>query len=300
MLRIAWNDRYILTLPPGHRFPMQKYELLPHQLLHEGTIEKANLFSPCSEVSEFVLSTHAASYWNKLKTLTLSPREVRRTGFPLSQELIDREVTIVNGTLACVDYAMEWGIAMNVAGGTHHAFTDKGEGFCLLNDQAIAAKYVLSKKPEGKVLIVDLDVHQGNGTAEIFKEESRVFTFSVHGANNYPALKEHSDLDVPLPDHTGDATYLATLENILPGLMERIKPDFIFYQAGVDILSTDKLGKLDVSREGCKARDLIVLSLARKYRVPVVVCMGGGYSPEIKDIVEAHSNTFRLAQDLFF
>ena len=300
MLKIAWNRSYVLPLPAGHRFPMLKYELLPEQLLFEGTIKEDNLFSPEVAVADSVLDTHTTEYWIKLNTLALSGREARRTGFPLTRELVDRETTIVNGTIACVDYALRWGIAMNIAGGTHHAFTDRGEGFCLLNDQAVAAIYFLRKHPGRKVLIIDLDVHQGNGTAQIFHDNPDVFTFSIHGVNNYPLIKEQSDLDIGLPDFTDDVHYLAVLDSALGKVFDQFAPDFIFYQSGVDVLASDKLGKLSLTREGCRQRDLLVMTLAQRNRIPIVVCMGGGYSPQLRDIVEAHANTFRLAQILYF
>jgi acetoin utilization deacetylase AcuC-like enzyme len=279
---------------------MSKYELLPQQLLHEGTIHSDNIFNPGPVGERWILNTHTAEYWNKLRTLSLSAQEIRRTGFPLSRDLIEREVIIMNGTIMCTHFAIEYGVAMNIAGGTHHAFTNRGEGFCLLNDQAIAAHYLLTNGLAKQVLIVDLDVHQGNGTAEIFLNEPRVFTFSMHGANNYPLVKEQSDLDIALPDGADDAFYLATLDVNLKHLLEYVQPDFIFYQCGVDILATDKLGKLSVSMEGCRERDRTVLTLARENRIPIVASMGGGYSPNFKDIIEAHANTYRLAQHIFF
>jgi acetoin utilization deacetylase AcuC-like enzyme len=279
---------------------MSKYEVLPQQLLHEGTIHSENLFQPTPIDEHWILRTHEESYWRKLETLTLNPAEVRRTGFPLNRELVAREVTIVHGTLLCALFALEHGVAMNIAGGTHHAFTHKGEGFCLLNDIAIAANYLIDKKLARQILVVDLDVHQGNGTAQIFRNESCVFTFSMHGSNNYPLIKEESDLDIGLPDHTNDHFYLKTLDIHLKNLIDRVQPDFIFYQSGVDILETDKLGKLSISREGCKKRDRLVLEEARRNKIPLVVSMGGGYSPEFRDIIEAHANTYRLAQEIFF
>lgn len=300
MLKIAWTEKYVLPLPPNHRFPMSKYELLPQQLLHEGTISRANLFHPGPVEEKWILKTHASDYWARLRTLSLSAQEIRRTGFPLSENLIEREIIIMQGTIMCTHFAMEFGIAMNIAGGTHHAFTNRGEGFCLLNDQAMAANYLLANDLAKQILIVDLDVHQGNGTAEIFRNEPRVFTFSMHGANNYPLVKEQSDLDIALPDKADDNFYLTTLDVNLKHLLDYVKPDFIFYQCGVDILSTDKLGKLAVSREGCKERDRLVLSLAKSHKIPLVASMGGGYSPDFRDIIEAHANTYRLAQDIFF
>jgi acetoin utilization deacetylase AcuC-like enzyme len=300
MLKIAWSPEYVLPLPPNHRFPMSKYEVLPQQLLHEGTISSSNIFAPGKISDDWILSTHRADYWEKLRTLSLSPKEQRRTGFPLSEVLIQREMVIANGTIECVKYALQYGIAMNIAGGTHHAFTDRGEGFCLLNDQAIAANFLLRENRAQRILIVDLDVHQGNGTAEIFRYDPRVFTFSMHGANNYPLIKETSDLDIGLPDGADDAFYLSTLGANLNHLMDFVKPEFIFYQSGVDILATDKLGKLSITREGCKRRDQIVLRVAHSNKIPIVVSMGGGYSTDFRDIIEAHANTYRVAQDMFF
>lgn len=278
---------------------MSKYEVLPEQLLHEGTITDANIFRPEKIERDLVLLTHTAEYVRRLETLSLSPAEVRRTGFPLSHAVVDREFHIVNGTVACARYALVNGIAMNIAGGTHHAFTDRGAGFCLLNDMAVAANILLAEGSVRQVLIVDLDVHQGDGTAEIFAGNPNVFTFSMHGEKNYPLEKQMSDLDIPLPDFTGDDVYLHTLEESLKMLIDRVQPDFVFYQAGVDILETDQLGRLSVSREGCRRRDRIVLTAARNNRIPITVSMGGGYSREFRDIIEAHANTFRVAQEIF-
>lgn len=300
MLKIAWSEAYVLPLPPGHRFPMSKYEILPQQLLHEGTITNGNIFHPAPLEKKWILATHDSDYWNRLSSLSLTPQEIRRTGFPLTDQLVKREIIIANGTLQCALNALQYGIAMNIAGGTHHAFTNKGEGFCLLNDMAIAANYLLGEGLAHRILVVDLDVHQGNGTAQIFKDDNRVFTFSMHGAHNYPLQKERSDLDIGLPDHTNDKFYLSVLEVNLKNLIERVQPDFIFYQSGVDILETDKLGRLGVTLAGCKERDRIVLQAAKENKTPLVASMGGGYSHDFRDIIEAHSNTFRLAQEIFF
>jgi acetoin utilization deacetylase AcuC-like enzyme len=300
MLKIAWHEKFAHPLPAGHRFPMLKYELLAEQLLYEGTITTANLFCPAPLAEPDILLTHDPVYWDKLKHLRLSAAEIRKTGFPLSRELVEREVVIMNGTVQAALFALEFGIGMNIAGGTHHAFTDRGEGFCLLNDIALAADYLLHHRGIHKILVVDLDVHQGNGTAQIFRHEDRVFTFSMHSGHNYPFHKEQSDLDIPLPDGTTDAAYLQLLGDTLPRLLEAVAPDFVFYQSGVDILATDKLGRLQVSPAGCKARDRLVLESCRRHHLPVAVSMGGGYSEKVADIVEAHANTFRLAQYLFF
>jgi len=300
MLKIAWSSSYVLPLPANHRFPMSKYEVLPQQLLHEGTITESNIFEPEIVRQDWILRAHDSSYWDRLNSLTLTPKEIRRTGFPLTRELVDREVRIMSGTLQCTEFALKYGIAMNIAGGTHHAFTNRGEGFCLLNDIAIAAHYLLERERVKKILVVDLDVHQGNGTAEIFRNDTRVFTFSMHGANNYPLIKENSDLDIGLPDYANDQFYLSTLDVNLKNLIDQVQPEFIFFQSGVDILNTDKLGRLSVTREGCKQRDRIVLEISRKNRIPLVASMGGGYSPDFRDIIEAHANTYRLAQEIYF
>lgn len=297
-LRIAFDPIYAHPLPEGHRFPMLKYELIPQQLLYEGTITENNLFAPkpCSE--DVVLLTHTQEYVNKLIHQTLSAKEQRHIGFPQSPALTQREFIITQGTIDCCFHAVQNGVAMNVAGGTHHAFADRGEGFCLLNDFAVAANYLLHQKLAQKILIIDLDVHQGNGTAKLFESNDAVFTFSMHGRNNYPFHKERSDMDVELEDGTNDEVYLKKLKAHLPQLLETFKPDFAFYLAGVDILETDKFGKLKVTMQGCKERDRIVFSLLHQHKVPCAVSMGGGYSPLVKTIVEAHCNTFRLAKEI--
>jgi acetoin utilization deacetylase AcuC-like enzyme len=300
MLKIAYDTIYAHPLPEGHRFPMLKYELIPAQLLHEGLIGEENLFSPGVLDEEAILYTHDKSYWEQLRDLTLPPREQRRTGFPLSAKLVEREIRIAKGTIDGCEYAKSFGVAFNVAGGTHHAGTNWGEGFCLLNDQAIAANYLLSNKLSSSILIIDLDVHQGNGTAQIFENNTNVFTFSMHGANNFPFRKEKSNLDIPLHDGIGDDEYLGFLKEILPKLVKQQQPDFIFYLSGVDVLASDKLGKMSLSKNGCKERDSFVFEQCIKNKIPVQVSMGGGYSPDIKDIVEAHCNTYRVANELYF
>ena len=299
MIKIAYHPSSAHDLPEGHRFPMLKYELIPEQLLHEGTLSPDHFFDPSYCTEEVLLLTHDAVYLEKLQQQSLSPSEQRKIGFPQSVALTKRELMITQGTMDCCLFALENGIALNVAGGTHHAFADRGEGFCLLNDMAVASNWLLKKGLAKQILIIDLDVHQGNGTAKIFEQETRVFTFSMHGAHNYPFHKEISDLDVPLLDGTDTNTYLSKLKENLPELLDKLEPDFAFYLSGVDILDTDKFGKLKVSMEGCKQRDAFVLESLKEKSIPVTVAMGGGYSPDIKTIVEAHCNTFRIAKDLF-
>lgn len=299
MLKIAYEEIFCHPLPEGHRFPMEKYHLLPRQLLHEGTVDESSFFKPEIIKDDLILAVHDAEYLSKLRALNLSKKEERKTGFPLTEALVRREISIASGTVKATEYAEQFGVAMNIAGGTHHAFYDRGEGFCLLNDQAIAAANLLSKGKFKSILIVDLDVHQGNGTASIFKDNSQVFTFSMHGAKNYPLEKENSDLDVELEDGIQDHKYLYLLEKHLDVALEMSHPDFIFYQSGIDILATDKLGRLGISIEGCKRRDEILFKKAIALDVPVVCCMGGGYSKDIRHIVEAHANTYRMAQFLY-
>ena len=280
---------------------MLKYELLPKQLLHEGTCIEDNFFEPVKMLNENpILAVHDANYFYDLLNITLDQRAARKIGFPLSELLIEREIIIADGTIKASEYALKYGIAMNIAGGTHHAYTNRGEAFCMLNDQAIGARFLLNNGLVKKVLIVDLDVHQGNGTAEIFNNDSAVFTFSMHGKNNYPFKKEQSDLDIELDNNVGDSEYLSILKKVLPQLIEKEQPDFIYYLSGVDVIATDKLGKLSLTIEGCKQRDQFVLEICKSQNIPVMCSMGGGYSPDIKVIVGAHANTYRLAQDIFF
>ena len=299
MLKIFHSDRFVPQLPEGHRFPIIKYQLIREQLLYEGTVEERDLeeSTPCEEKN--ILAIHDADYWESMKTLSLTPRQIRRIGFPQSEQLVERSRRSCQGTFEAALNACQHGIGLNIAGGTHHAYRDRGEGFCFLNDQAITASYLLNEKIANQILIIDLDVHQGNGTASIFADDERVFTFSMHGADNYPLKKENSDLDIPLPTGTEDRLYLDTLDETLPRLFDQIKPDFVFFQAGVDVLATDRLGKLYLTREGCKLRDRIVMNICRKRNIPLAVSIGGGYSVRLLDTVEAHTNTFRVARELF-
>lgn len=299
MVKIAHSSIYAHPLPEGHRFPMLKYELIPEQLLYEGSISESHLFAPEKCAAEDILLTHDEAYFLRLMEQQLTASEQRVIGFPQSEQLTNRELIITQGTIDCALFALEHGCAMNVAGGTHHAFADRGEGFCLLNDMAVAANYLLHRNLAKKILIIDLDVHQGNGTAKLMENTAEVFTFSIHGKNNYPFRKETSDLDIGLEDGATGPEYLEVLMSTLPALVDKVQPDFVFYLSGVDVLATDKLGKFKLSLDDCKQRDKLVLDLVHQHKIPVTVALGGGYSPDIKDIVEAHCNTFRLALDLF-
>ena len=300
MLKIAFNNNYIHPLEENHRFPMIKYELIPEQLIRENTCSDKNFFKPEMIDEKIVLKTHQLQYFDRLKKQKLSSKEIREIGFPLSKDLYIREMTISKGTIDCVNFSIDNGISMNIAGGTHHAFYDRGEAFCMLNDQAIAANYILDNGLGKKILIIDLDVHQGNGTASIFKNNNSVFTLSFHGKNNYPFRKEKSDLDIELEDNTNDEIYLNLLMETIPKIIDKTEPDFIFYLSGVDVLKNDKLGRLSMSIEGCKERDKYILETCYNNSIPIQISMGGGYSSILKDIIEAHSNTFRLAQEIYF
>ena len=299
MLAVAYDPIYRLPLPERHRFPMDKYDLLPRQLIHEGICQIEDFYAPTKAPLSAVLAVHDDEYVTRLQNEKLSPKEIREIGFPLSTQLIAREFIIAGGTIWGCHQALKRQIAFNVAGGTHHAFRARGEAFCLLNDQAIAAQYLLDQGLASKILMVDLDVHQGNGTAEIFRDQDQVFTFSMHGAKNYPFRKEKSNLDIALPDGTTDTEYLTVLEETLDRLIREQKPDFIFYLSGVDVLATDKLGRLGLSMEGCKERDRIVLTKCHTEHIPVQCSMGGGYSESLKIIIEAHANTYRTAVAVF-
>ena len=279
---------------------MIKYDLIPEQLLRENTCNQDNFFKPFELDDEVVLLTHDYDYYRRFSSLLLTKKEIRPIGFPMSKELVKREKKIAQGTIECLNFSLKNGISMNIAGGTHHAFKDRGEAFCMLNDQAIAANYLINNNLANKIIIVDLDVHQGNGTASIFNNKKNVFTISFHGEKNYPFKKEKSDLDVGFLDKTDDKTYLNKLKEILPKVVDDFEPDFIFYLAGVDVLENDKLGRLSLTIDGCKKRDKFVLELCKKNNIPLQISMGGGYSVNIKDILEAHSNTYRLAQEIFF
>jgi len=300
MLKIAYSDVFRYSVPEKHRFPMQKYIMIPERLLAEGTINQDNFFAPARLREDEILTTHTAEYWHQLKTQTLPRKAARAIGFEMTPQLVERGRYIAHATYECALYAQQYGVAMNVAGGTHHSFAGHGEGFCVFNDVCIASNLLLNRGQAKKILVIDLDVHQGNGNASIMTDEPRVFVFSMHGAKNYPFRKQVSDLDIELNNDTGDAEYLQILENTLPRLIAEVAPDMIFYQSAVDVLATDKLGKLGLTQAGCKARDEYVLQQAKAANIPVAIVMGGGYSEDIEDVVEAHCNTFRLAQQIFF
>jgi len=299
MIYIAYSPEYYQPLPEGHRFPIQKYPGIKERLLNEGIFSHRNFFEPKVKDDYMVSLVHDMGYVEKLNKRESIEVEERRIGFPLNKAFINREKLICAGTAQASLFAMENGVSFNIAGGTHHAHKDFGEGYCIFNDIAVAAKYLLKETEIKQILVVDLDVHQGNGTATIFENESRIFTFSMHCENNFPLRKAKSDLDIPLDHHTNDSEYLGILKEQLPKLIERVKPDFIFFQSGVDILSNDKLGMLKVSKEGCAQRDRMVLETAKKHKIPLTASMGGGYADNLDDIIEAHCNTYKIAKSIF-
>ncbi|UTO06063.1 histone deacetylase [Moraxella sp. FZLJ2107] len=298
MLKIAHSPIFCHAVPDGHRFPMAKYRLLPERLLADGIIRADDIFAPQLLSADEILTTHTAEYWHKLETQALSAKEARAIGLPMSPELVLRERYICHATYECALYAKQYGISLSTSGGTHHAFADRGEGFCVMNDICVASNLLLKRNQAKRILIVDLDVHQGNGNAAIMADNPAVFVFSMHGEKNYPYHKPKSDLDIALADDTGDDEYLEILSNTLPKIIAEFTPDMIFYQAGVDVLAVDKLGKLSLTLDGCYQSDEIVLTMAHQLGIPVAVVMGGGYAPDIDVIVQAHMGVFGVARSL--
>lgn len=296
MIKIAYHTIYKYPLPDNHRFPMGKYDLLKEQLLYEGSFTEAHFFEPKSMEYDLLRLTHSQDYLDKLYNQTLTKNEIRAIGFPMTPLLVERGTHIAEGTYQCALHALDYGIGLNIAGGTHHSFADRGEGFCIFNDIALSANNLIHRHSIKKILVIDLDVHQGNGTASIFAKNDKVFTLSVHGAKNYPVRKEKSDLDIGLADYTGDNEYIDCIQSTLPKLIDAVKPQIIFYQSGVDVLASDKLGRLSLTPQGCKTRDEIVFDLANKHHIPIVASMGGGYSEKMSDIINAHANTYRVAR----
>lgn len=299
MYSIAFHPKYAHPVPEHHRFPMAKYELLPQQLLYQGIVKQEQFFEPRQVALRHVYSVHDKSYVDSFVNLNLDSRAARRIGFIQDSPIVTRELLLVQGTIDGAVNALKDGIAFNIAGGTHHACKAHGEGFCMLNDQAIAAQYLIDHTDIQKVLIVDLDVHQGNGTADVLHNHPQIFTFSMHCQSNYPFHKKQSHKDIGLPDGTDDSSYLSILSEHLSSIIASFKPEFIFYQAGVDIIQGDKMGKLGCSIEGCKARDRFVFEIARQHNIPVQCSMGGGYAQNIQTILNAHTNTYIAANEVW-
>lgn len=294
-MKVCYTDRYMVPLAATHPFPMPKYKMARDRLLAEGSITYWNLIEPSLVSEQDILLVHTPEYWFRCVKGELSEREIRRIGFPWSEGLVRRARAAVQGTIIAARNALRDGVASNLAGGTHHAYPDHGEGYCVLNDIAIATRVLQRDGLAERVAVIDCDVHQGNGTAAIFQHDPNVFTFSIHGEKNFPARKERSKLDIDLPSGVGDEEYLGILRDHLPRILDEFRPHFVFYQAGVDPFERDRLGKLKLTMEGLRRRDEFVIFNCRARGIPVVTTMGGGYAKEIEYTVEAHCNTVRVA-----
>jgi acetoin utilization deacetylase AcuC-like enzyme len=294
-MKAFYSDLFELPLPEGHRFPMQKYRLLRERIVAEGIIPPENLIVPEAATDAQLILVHSPDYVHKVETGQLSEKEIRRMGFPWSLQLVERSRRSVGGTISACRAALHDGIAANLAGGTHHAFPDFGAGFCVFNDVAVAAHVMLDEGRAQRVVVIDCDVHQGDGTAAIFADDARVFTFSIHGARNFPFHKQQSDLDIELEDNTGDKDYLAALETGASYAVELAGADLAIYLAGADPFSEDRLGRLAVSKAGLRDRDRFVIGTCHEKKLPVAVVMSGGYARDMGDIVEIHAETVRTA-----
>jgi acetoin utilization deacetylase AcuC-like enzyme len=297
-MRVCYTPRYYADIGEEHVFPIRKFELVRDRLLGEGTLAPDEIVEPREAAVEDVLLVHTDDYVTRLRAGALTPREIRRLGLPWSKALVRRSFLATAGTIAAARFALRDGVASNLAGGTHHAFPDHGEGFCVLNDVAVAVRVLRRERLVRRVGVVDLDVHQGNGTASIFAEDEDVFTFSMHGAKNYPLFKQRSTLDVELPDGTADEEYLEALARSLPRVFEHA-PELVFYLGGADPYVGDKLGRLALTLAGLRARDDFVLTECRTRGLPVATVMSGGYAADINDTVEIHCNTIRAAKSVF-
>jgi acetoin utilization deacetylase AcuC-like enzyme len=298
-LRVFYSPYYYADIGENHVFPIRKFELVRDTLLEEGTLKTDEIVEPEPASIEDVRLVHTEDYISRLTDGTLTAKEIRRLGLPWSKSLVRRSFLATSGTINAAKSALENGAASNLAGGTHHAFPNRGEGFCVLNDVAIAIRVLQRDGSAKRFLIVDADVHQGNGTAFIFQNAAEVFTFSMHGAKNYPLFKENSTLDIELPDKTGDTGYLQILSQNLPPIFAH-EPDIVFYLAGADPFEKDKLGRLSLTKAGLQRRDELVLEYARAHSIPVVTVMSGGYAADIADTVEIHCNTIRTVKNVFF
>lgn len=294
-MHICYSDHYQIPLSPTHPFPITKYKMARDRLLAEGIITHWHLTDPGLASHEDILLVHERDYWFRCVNGELTAAEVRRLGFPWSAALVRRTRAAVQGTITAARYALRDGIASNLAGGTHHAFPDHGEGYCVLNDIAIAIRVLQRDRLARRIAIIDCDVHQGNGTAAIFQNDPAVFTFSIHGEKNFPRRKERSSLDINLPDDTDDQEYLRLLREHVPTILADFRPELVFYQAGVDLHERDRLGRMRLTLTGLQQRDELVIGACRAAGVPVATTMGGGYGRDISETVEGHCNTIRTA-----
>lgn len=296
-MRLFYSERRELSLPENHRFPVEKYTMLLEAVESSNWLEEGNLQGSGPASDEQLLLVHTDDYLNRMETGAMSEREMRRIGFPWSCELVERSRRSVGASISAARSALEEGVAANLGGGTHHAFPDHGEGYCVFNDIAVAARVVQAEGLARKVLILDCDVHQGNGTAAIFALDSNVFTFSIHGEKNFPFHKQASDLDIPLPDGCGDEDYLKTLQTGLKNCFNQFTPDLVFYIAGADPYAGDRLGRLQLSKDGLAVRDEMVIKACREEDVALAAVMGGGYARRLEDTVTIHLETLRIANE---
>jgi acetoin utilization deacetylase AcuC-like enzyme len=298
-VKVSYSGRYFCDIGEGHRFPIAKYERVCNRLVDEGTITREDAVVPEPATDEQLRLVHTDDYVHRFTHGGLTEREIRRIGFPWSPDLVTRSRYSVGGTLEAARRALDCGYSANLAGGTHHAFADHGEAFCTLNDMAVAIRVLRRERRVRRVAIVDCDVHQGNANAEIFADDRETFTFSMHGAGNYPLFKKTSSLDIELPRGTTDEAFLAALDAVLPGLLDRFCPDLVLFQAGVDPHENDRLGTLALTIDGLAARDRYVFEACRAAGVPVVSTMGGGYGRDLALTVDAHCNTIRVLRSVF-
>jgi acetoin utilization deacetylase AcuC-like enzyme len=294
-MNIFYTDQFVLPLPPGHRFPMEKYGLLRKRVAESGMVGAAEMIVPEAAGDEQLLRAHDMDYLHRVTFGTLTEAEIRRIGFPWSTGMVERSRRSCGATIAACRSALVDGVAVSLAGGTHHAFHDAGEGFCVFNDSVVAARAMQAEGLARRIAIIDTDVHQGNGTAAILRDDSSIFTFSIHGAKNFPLRKEISDLDVPLPDGTGDVDYLSALEEGLVKALQLARADLVIFLSGADPFLDDKLGRLRLTKDGLAKRDRLVLSHCHQAGLPVAVTMGGGYARQVEDTVDIHFQTVSLA-----
>src|SRR5919112_6168334 len=297
-MKIFYSDHFVLPLPEGHRFPMSKYSMLRERVAQDGICGPGELLTPRAVTDEEILRAHDLLYLRRVVAGDLTDKEVRRIGFPWSKRMVERSRRASGGTVGACLAALEEGFAVNLAGGTHHAFSDKGEGYCVFNDSAIASRAVQAAGLAQRVVVIDTDVHQGNGTAEILRRDASVFTFSIHGAKNFPFRKEESDLDVALPDGADDGEYLDALEDGLEKALDRSGARLAIYLAGADPFEDDRLGRLRVSKEGLAERDRLALDSCRERGIPVALTMAGGYAREVDDTVDIHFQSIERATTL--
>lgn len=295
MLKLFYSDTFELPLPDRHRFPMSKYRLLRERILQDSIASQCELSLPAAATNEQLSRVHSQEYVEAICAGNLSNVEIRRIGFPWSLAMVERSRRSTGASIEAGFAALEDGVAGNLAGGTHHAFKENGQGFCVFNDVCVAARAMQGEGRVKKVLVVDCDVHQGNGTSSIARGDASLFSFSMHCEKNYPFQKTDGDCDIPLPVGTTDTLYLEKLETELKNVFDLFLPDFVFYLAGADPYTKDRLGLLDLSKDGLATRDRIVMSLCHEKGVPIAFAMAGGYAPEISDIVDIHFQTVKIA-----